>query len=155
MTEKLKSVNEWVIDNKLSLYLGKTESILFGSKLKLNRNSSLNISCNGTDISSTNLVKYLGALLESFLSCEEMVNTFVQKVNARHKVLFREQSFLTMHAKKLLISSLIQCHFDYACSFLFRGFNSKNKKQAQGTQNKLIKFVLNLEHRTPIDHILF
>ena len=25
-------VSEWLIDNKLSLYLGKTESILFGSK---------------------------------------------------------------------------------------------------------------------------
>ena len=28
----LKIVNEWLISNRLSLHLGKTESILFGSK---------------------------------------------------------------------------------------------------------------------------
>ena len=30
-----KSCSAWLVDNKLSLHLGKTESILFGSKRKL------------------------------------------------------------------------------------------------------------------------
>ena len=43
-------VSEWLIDNKLSLHLGKTESILFGSKSRLRSRSNLNIECKGSKI---------------------------------------------------------------------------------------------------------
>ena len=35
--QALESCSKWLVDNKLSLHLGKTESILFGSKRKLNK----------------------------------------------------------------------------------------------------------------------
>ena len=33
LSEEVATVNSWLIDNKLSLHSGKTESILFGSKI--------------------------------------------------------------------------------------------------------------------------
>ncbi|XP_053390129.1 ornithine decarboxylase-like [Mercenaria mercenaria] len=62
------NVSEWLIDNKLSLHLGKTESILFGSKPRLKTQNALNVSCNGTNIQATSSVKYLGATLDQNLS---------------------------------------------------------------------------------------
>ena len=50
LQKELAVVSEWLIDNKLSLYLGKTESILFGSRTRLRSKSVLNISCKGTAI---------------------------------------------------------------------------------------------------------
>jgi hypothetical protein len=38
LSKQLASIREWLIDNKLSLHLGKTESILFSTKLKGNQN---------------------------------------------------------------------------------------------------------------------
>ena len=35
LSRELESCRQWLIDNKLSLHLGKTEAILFGSKRKL------------------------------------------------------------------------------------------------------------------------
>ena len=35
LTKELKYISNWLTDNKLSLHLGKTESILFGTKKKL------------------------------------------------------------------------------------------------------------------------
>ena len=32
LSSELKSVNDWLIDNKLSLHLGKTQSIVFGTR---------------------------------------------------------------------------------------------------------------------------
>ena len=32
LTKELESISNWLTDNKLSLHLGKTESILFGTK---------------------------------------------------------------------------------------------------------------------------
>jgi len=40
-SKELQSVSEWLVDNKLSLHPGKTESILFGSKIRLKKGSSL------------------------------------------------------------------------------------------------------------------
>ena len=35
LSEELESCRKWLMDNKLSLQLGKTEAIIFGSKRKL------------------------------------------------------------------------------------------------------------------------
>ena len=59
--------------------------------------------------------------------------------------LYRKRKYLTFIAKTLLVMSLIQCHFDYVCSFWFAGFSQSLKNRLQTTQNKLIWFVLNLE----------
>ena len=79
-------MSEWLIDNKLSLHLGKTESILFGSQPRLKSKSALNISCKGTAIEGKDSVKYLGAVLEQSLSGEAMVNSIIQKANARSHI---------------------------------------------------------------------
>ena len=43
---ELNSCRQWLMDNKLSLHLGKTESILFGSKRKLRKITSFEVKCN-------------------------------------------------------------------------------------------------------------
>ena len=150
LQKELEVVSEWLVDNKLSLHLGKTESILFGSKIRLKSQSNLQISCKGTNIESKEVVKYLGAVLEQCLSGESMVKLIIQKANARLKFLFRKQKFLNLHSKKLLVMSLIQCHFDYACSFWYPGLSQLLRNRLQVTQNKMIRFVLKLDPRSHI-----
>ena len=55
---ELEVVGDWPVENKLSLHLGKTVTILFGSKCKLRQQSELEISCKGTKIKSKESVKY-------------------------------------------------------------------------------------------------
>ena len=45
LQNELENVSEWLVDNKLSLHLGKTESILFGSRPRLKSQSVLSITC--------------------------------------------------------------------------------------------------------------
>ena len=61
----LESCSSWLVDNKLSFYLGKTESVLFGSKRKLKKVKGFHIVCNGHHIESTDHVKYLGLNMDS------------------------------------------------------------------------------------------
>ena len=70
LSRMLKSCHEWLADNKLSLHLGKTVSILFGPNRKLRSQSPENfsISCNGMNIESKTSVKYLGVMIDHFLS---------------------------------------------------------------------------------------
>ena len=143
-------VTQWLIDNKLSLHLGKTESILFGSKQKLKSKPNLNITCNDTSIDSSTSVKYLGVNIDQHLHFCSLAENIIKKANARLKFLYRKNEFLTEQTKKLLVMSLIQCHFDYACSVWYSGLTQFLKNKLQTTQNKMIRFVLNLDCRTSI-----
>ena len=150
LSDDLQIVSEWLVDNKLSLHLGKTESILFGTRQKLRSHTGLNISCNGTPISSTTSVKYLGITIDQHLSFTSMAESIIKKANARLKFLYRKKEFLTMHTRRLLVMSLVQCHFDFACSVWYTGLTQKLKDKLQVTQNKLIRFILNLHPRSHI-----
>ena len=147
---ELEHVSEWLVDNKLSLHLGKTESILFGSKPKLKSKSTLSISCNGTNIQATSSVKYLGATLDQNLSGNDIARSVVTKSNARLKYLYRKSQFLDLHTRKLLVMSLVQCHFDYVCSFWYPSLTQYWKSRLQTTQNKLVRFILNMESRSHV-----
>ena len=46
--------------------------------------------------------------------------------------------------------SLIQCHYDYACCIWYTGLNKFLYTKLQTNQNKLIRFVLDLESRAHI-----
>ena len=93
----LKIVSEWLIDNKLSLHLGTTESILFGSKSRLRSRSNLNIECKGSKIEPKDKVKYLGAILDQTLLGESMVNSILQRANAKLKFVYQKQNIFNFH----------------------------------------------------------
>ena len=72
-----------LIYNKLSLHLGKTESILFGSKPKLRPKSNISIECKAVVIEPQDKMKCLGAVLDHYLMGERKTNLVLQKANAR------------------------------------------------------------------------
>ena len=76
-----------------------------------------------------------------------MATSVLQKANARLKFLYRKRNFLNLTTKKLLVMSLIQFHFDYARSFWYPGLSKVLKNKLQVTQNKIIRFVLNMDSR--------
>ena len=71
-----------------------------------------------------NTVKYLVVVLEQCLSGANIATSVIQKATARLKFLYRKRKFLNLTTKKLLVMSLIQCHFDYACSFWYPGLST-------------------------------
>ena len=72
----------------------------------------------------------------------------IQKANCRLKFLYRNAKFLNRYVKRMLASSLIQCHFDYGCTFWFSGLSCKLKSKLQTTQNKIIRFVMGKHNRS-------
>ena len=61
------------MDNRLSLHLGKTKSILFGPPRKLKNVTDFKILCDGHVIKGSDSVKYLGICFDKFLSFENIV----------------------------------------------------------------------------------
>ena len=150
LTEELNSCYQWLVDNKLSLHLGKTETMLLGSKKKLKKVQNFSVSCNNTEIEQTKKVTYLGAILDNTLSGESIVNSIIKKANSRLKFLYRQASSLNQNSRKTLATALIQCHFDYSCSSWYSGLNKNLKGKLQIMQNKIVRFILN---KGPREHI--
>ena len=148
--KELCALSSWLVDNKLSLHLGKTESILFGSCKKICNSPFLDIKCGDTKISSKKSVRYLGVDLEQTLSGKLILENILKKGNSRLKFLRRQAKCLNLASKRLLSSALIQCHMDYVCSSWYHGLQNALKHKLQILQNKTIRFVLDL---TPRSHI--
>ena len=136
LSSELESIWEWLIDNKLSLHFGKTESVVFGSKRSLKGNNSIDVICDGQIISSKLCLKYLGVELDQSLSNNQTADNIVSQSNAKIKFLYQQRRHFNMKIKKLLTSALIQCHFDYASASWYSGLTKKYKNRLQTTQKK-------------------
>jgi hypothetical protein len=142
LTREMESIREWLIDNKLSLHLGKTESILFVSNRRLVKRKSIQVQCGGITLTSVSEVNYLGLTLDQSLNGDGIVDKIVKKSNAKLKFLYRQASNLSRETKKILVSAIIQSHYDYARTSRYSGTTKRSKSRLQCAQNKLIRFIL-------------
>ena len=139
------------MDNRLSLHLGKTECVLFGSKRKLKKSSIFLVQCASHSIPAQESVKYLGIEIDQHVSGEKIAKCVLRKANARLKFLYRQGKYLNFNCHKLLCSTaLIQCLFDYASCSWFSGLNSNFKNKLQTTQNKIVRFITNQGPRSHV-----
>ena len=85
-----------------------------------------------------------------------MASSVIQKSYSRLKFLCKKRDFLNYHTKRLLARSLVQCQFDYVFPVWFYSLTQDLKNKLQVTQNRLIKFVLDLDLRSHIsrDHFI-
>ena len=151
LNSNLSSLCDWLVDNKLSIHLGKTQSILFGTPNKLGKTSNLNIMYATQIIEQKLKVMYLGVILDNNLTGRSMAENILSKLNNKLRFLYRKQKYLDKETRRLLCNSLIQPHYDFACSSWFPLLTKDMKKRFQISQNKLIRFCLNLGSRESIN----
>ena len=69
----------------------------------------------------------------------------IRKINFRLRLLYRKNRFSSQPLCGLLCNTLIQPHFDHACSAFYSNLNNRLKSKLQILQNKYIRFCLNLD----------
>ena len=139
---ELESCRQWMIGNKVSLHLGKTEGILFGTKRKLESVQDFAISCNSITIKTFSSVEYLGVILDNTLSGDSIASNVIKKTNGRLKFLYRRSNCLNFKSRQTLTSALLMCYFDHACSAWYSALSEKYKNQLQIIQNKIVRFIM-------------
>ena len=110
LSEELSKLNVWLIDNKLSLHMGKT--ILFASNRKFKLHKFLRISCNGIKVGGKEAVTYLGGQLDQDLSGKSMAQKIIHKANASLKFLYRKKMFLNQYCRKTVCMAMVQPRID-------------------------------------------
>ena len=74
----------------------------------------------------------------------------IDKINSRLTFLHRQNRFLTPPLRTLLCNALMQPLFDYACTAWFPNLSKKLRLRLQATQNKCIRFCLQLDKMSRI-----
>ena len=155
LTHNLNSCFDWMVDNKLSINVGKTEAILLGSKRKLRKCSSLDVFCKERKIVNADMVKYLGLKLDQSLSGSPLIDGIVKNTNSKLKFLYKQVKTLNSKTKKLITLALIQPHLDYACTSWYSGLNKISKQKLQILQNKMVRFILDMGPREHVGYDQF
>ena len=79
------------------------------------------------------------------MSGEPVAYKTIKKINSRLNYLFRKKHFLKTSLRCLLCHALMQPRFDYACTAWYPNLCKKLKNKIQTTQNKCVRFCLNLD----------
>ena len=79
-----------------------------------------------------------------------MALNVIDKINSRLKFLLDKIVFLPTTLRRLLCNALIQPLFGYACTAWFPNLSKKVRLRLQATQNKCIRFCLQLDKMSRI-----
>ena len=83
------------------------------------------MTCNGNDIVSKQQVTYLGLILDQSISGYTIAEKVVLQCSNKVKFLVRNANKFNVKTKQLLVSTLIECHFDYGCSSWYSGLSKR------------------------------
>ena len=112
--ECLKDVNNWMCKNRLQMNNGEPEFIYFGSRQMLSLCNIEETDVQGTNINRSDIVKYLGALLDSELNLKKQVTTICAKaMNSINRIKLIGNS-LSKEVCQTTVQALVISHLDYA-----------------------------------------
>ena len=140
LSRELSSCKKWLVDNRLSLHVGKTESILFGTRRSISRAGDFKVTCDGEMVQRVTSVKYLGVILDQFLQFDEFVAKTCDKANGKLRFLYRYSSLLDFNTRRLLCNSLIYSNLTYCVSAWYPGLGTALQQRLDTIQRKVVRY---------------
>ena len=114
LNEDLLNISKWLITNKLTLNMTKTEVMLIGSRQKLNTlTTSLVLNINGTPINQVSTSKSLGLVIDANPTWGSHIERLAKKVASGIAAIKRVRQFVPPATLHLTYKALIRPHFDY------------------------------------------
>lgn len=137
----LDNVRKWLIVNRLSINLKKTEYMLMGSKYKLNQLvKTPEIRLGENLIKRVVKSKSLGVTFDDTLSWSAQIECITKKVNSAINGIKRIRSFVQPSVLRIIYNSLIQPQFDY-CDVVWGNLSKGLSNKLQKLQNRAARVI--------------
>ena len=101
----MKNLFDWLIANKISLNLQKTELVIFKHQRK-KLDSEVNVKLNRRQLFLTDSVKYLGIKVDKNLNWKHHVSDIVIQLNRANALLFKIGNLVNVNTLKTIMQSL-------------------------------------------------
>ena len=154
----LENLRKWLIANRLSLNVAKTEFMLIGSK-PMTKNISVshpNVLIENKQIKRVNECKTLGVTIDKHLSWKSNTEKICKKVTAGISAIRHIKPFVDQDTLVLIYNAIVRPSFDYCCE-VWDVFGETQSKRFQKLQNRAARIILNLSndvHHTIALHAL-
>ena len=133
----LKSLNHWLMANKISLNASKTELIVFrepNTPLPI-----LNIKLNGVKLIPKTQIKYLGLVMDEHLTFKPHINILNAKLKRANNLLAISRHYLSPNLLKQIYYAQFHSHLTYGCQIW--GSKTNNTVQTSILQNKALRIM--------------
>ena len=145
----LQRVNQFLIENRLSLNVKKTNYMLIGTKERLKKFSNLQIAIGDNKIDRVDSAKYLGVEVDENLNWITHAEKTASKIASKIGILRRLKHIIPNSTLVTVYNSFILPHFDY-CDIVWDNTTKTAKENLQKLQNKAARILLGAqktEHR--------
>lgn len=155
LNNELKTLYDWLCQNKLKLNNTKTKCMAIGSKVNCQKfkNAGFVLNINGDIIDFVSEIKYLGVYLDPQLSFSNHIEYMCKKIGKKLGFFNRVASCLSQWTRMLVYNTIILPHFTYACSLLI-SCTKEDIQRLQVQQNKAMRILLRCNRYTPISIML-
>ena len=148
----LKQLGTWLQDNKLSLNVAKTHSMLISTKQKQNslksQNKDLDLKIRDNDLEVVKKTKYLGVQIDCSLNWKEQIKAVSSKVSRTVGFLRHAKFFLPKETLQTFYTGIVEPHFRYCCS-VWGCAALTEINQLQKLQNRAARIITNSSFDAP------
>jgi len=147
-------ISQWAVENGLRLNLSKTQAIIFGTPIYINRLNELgvtSVSFGHTEIEIMSSVRSLGVILDAKMNWKQHILSICKKANSLMYRLHQFRRSTTFQLRKHLIQSLLSPIVDY-CSLVYCDISGELNLKLQRVINTGIRYIYGvsrMEHITP------
>jgi hypothetical protein len=147
----LENLKKWLITNKLSLNVAKTEFMLIGSKQMIKSISNLqpNVVIENKQIKQVHECKTLGVTVDQHLSWKSNTENICRKITSGISALRRLKDFVDRQTLLSVYNAIVRPYFDYCCE-VCDVFSETQSKRLQKLQNRAARIIMNMSNDT--DH---
>ena len=149
LTQCIKDINCWMVNNKLKLNPNKTEFFVAPSVHHKQKLQDLSLHIDNVTISPSNSIRNLGIVFDPQLTMSQHVRKLCKSVNWQIRNLTRIRRFLDQDTYANMVRTLILSLLDY-CNILVNGMAQKDLYRLQKLQNKSARLV----YRVPCLNLL-
>ena len=154
INKELECLNKWLVVNKLSLNVSKTEFMLVTTRQKRAFiNDALSININEKPIRQVKTAKMLGLHIEETLSWTKQVEFIYKKVSPLLGLLKRVRNYVDLNTLVNIYKSLIQPHLEYGC-VVWDGLDKGLAVKLQRLQNRAARIITRSSWEVPSKDIL-
>ena len=155
LNQELENIRKWLLSNRLSLNIAKTEFMVMGSRQKFTAHHDypLKVMIDNNELERVEHAKSLGVTIDKNLNWSIHVDNIVKKVSSCVGALKRVRSFVSSETAILIYKSLILPHFDY-CSTVWSGLGAELSDKLQKLQNRAARVITKTGYETRSSELL-
>ena len=121
LNSELSHLKQWLLGNKLSLNVLKSQALVVGSQPKIKKIVDKTVDqsqffIGDSQVENLNQIKYLGVIIDRSLNWEEHINTLRTKVSQAIGFLKYARKFLPQNTLSKMYRGIVEPHFRYCCS---------------------------------------